>query len=67
MGAPAFDCQGILLAMAHMQAVLAMEYSSEEYWEIDEAVAERIEQNFPSRQADSDLYTGFVFLAGRVN
>ncbi|WP_339223492.1 hypothetical protein [Paenibacillus sp. FSL H8-0332] len=50
-----------LLAMAHLQAVLAMEYSSEEYWDIDEAVAERIEQNFPSRLADSDLYTGVRF------
>lgn len=50
-----------LLAMAHLQAVLAMEYSSEEYWDIDEVVAERIEQNFPSRQANSDLYTGVRF------
>ncbi|WP_391573596.1 hypothetical protein [Cohnella sp.] len=57
-----------LLAMAHLQAVFSMELSNEEYWPIDEQAVEEIKRKYPSKQADSDLYTGVQFFgqAGEV-
>jgi len=57
-----------LLAMAHLQAAVSMEFSNEEYWQIDEQVVEGIKMMFPSKKADSGLYTGVQFFgqAGEV-
>ncbi|MEC0090794.1 hypothetical protein [Paenibacillus macquariensis] len=57
-----------LHAMAYFQAVISMEFSNEEYWQIDEQVVEGIKMMFSSKQADSGLYTGVQFYgqAGEV-
>jgi len=50
-----------LISMAHLQAVMGMEFSSEEYIEISQKQAERIAKRFASKEADSGLYTGVKF------
>lgn len=50
-----------LLSMAHLQAVLSLEYSNEEYVDITPEQATKIADRFTSKNVDSDLYTGVKF------
>ena len=50
-----------LLSMAHLQAVISMSYSNEEYADITTEQANRIAKSFLSKQADSQLYAGVKF------
>lgn len=50
-----------LISMAHLQAVMCMEFSNEEYTDISQAQASEIANRFISKQADSGLYTGVKF------
>jgi hypothetical protein len=48
-------------AQAHMQSAFNLPYSSEEFWEITADQLAVIADRFPSRGADSDLWTGMRF------
>lgn len=50
-----------LISMAHLQAVMCMEFSNGEYVDISREQAYKIANEFISKQADSDLYTGVKF------
>lgn len=50
-----------LISMAHLQGVMCLEYSNEEYLDISPAQSEEIADRFPTKNADSDLYTGVKF------
>jgi len=50
-----------LTSQAHMQAAFSYEYSSEEFWTVSDQQAAIIADLFPSKNADSQLYTGVRF------
>ena len=44
--------------MALLQTTFSLEYSNEEYWEINGEQADEIAKFFKTKNADSGLYTG---------
>ena len=50
-----------LLSEAHMQATFGREYVSEMPWDVTDEQLAAVARLFPSKNADSDLYTGVKF------